>query len=129
MPRELVHPAVQDWPLSPIFEPRDLWIGVYVGARAVYWGVPFLVFRWERRGDRPVRVTLPAREPGARRIMAGGVQVGHALVGHRKRWTAYLWNAPSDPHMGIAGEVKGADLRNLRDLLTERLASRGAWWR
>ena len=61
--------------------------------------------------------------------MAGGVQVGHALAGHRKRWTAYLWNAPSDPHMGIAGEVKGADLRNLRDLLTERLASRGAWWR
>ena len=34
-------------------------------------------------GRAPVRVTLPAREPGARRIMTGGVQVGHALADHR----------------------------------------------
>lgn len=76
----------------------------------------------------PDRVTLPAREPGARRIMAGGLQVGHALANHRYRWTAHLWLVPGKPGEGFAGEVRGADLRNLRDLLAERLAGEGAWW-
>ena len=34
---------------------------------------------------RPVRLTFPAREPGARRIMAGKLQVGHALADYHYR--------------------------------------------
>jgi len=35
--------------LSLIFEPRDLWIGVFVGRDAVYAALlPTLVLRWER---------------------------------------------------------------------------------
>jgi hypothetical protein len=36
--------------LSLILEPRDAWVGVFVGPGAVYVAlVPFVVFRWERR--------------------------------------------------------------------------------
>ena len=36
--------------LSLLFEPRDLWVGVYVSPRAVFvCVVPRLVLKWERR--------------------------------------------------------------------------------
>ena len=78
--------------------------------------------------DRPVRLTVPAREPGARKIMADGLQVGHVLASHTGRWTAYLWAVRCDPHMGLAGEVKGAGLPSLRDELRERVEREGPWW-
>ena len=78
--------------------------------------------------DRPVRLTFPAREPGARRIMAGKLQVGHALADHRYRWVAYLWAVPGKPGMGFRGEVKGAHLRQLRDGVVKRLDANGPWW-
>jgi hypothetical protein len=78
--------------------------------------------------DRPVTLTFPPREPGARKIMADGIQVGHALASHHMNWTAYLWKVRSDPHMGFAGEVKGASLRQMRERVAERLADGGPWW-
>jgi len=78
--------------------------------------------------DRPVHLTFPAREPGARRIMAGKLQVGHVLADHRMRWTAYLWAVPGKPGMGFRGEVRGADLRQMRDGVAERLDDGGPWW-
>ncbi len=35
--------------VSLLFEPRGLGFGVYVGPRAVFYGVPCLVLKWERR--------------------------------------------------------------------------------
>jgi hypothetical protein len=60
--------------------------------------------------------------------MAGKLQVGHCLADFRYRWTAYLWAVPGKPGWGFAAEIKGADLRNLRDLVTKELADRGPWW-
>jgi len=77
---------------------------------------------------RPVRLTFPAREPGARKIMAGKLQVGHCLADHRMRWVAYLWAVPGRPGMGWRGEVKGANLRQMRERVAERLVSDGPWW-
>ena len=78
--------------------------------------------------DRPVRITFPAREPGARRIMAGKLQVGHCLADHRYRWTAYLWAEAGRPGMGFRGEVKGSGLVHLRDEVQKRLDANGPWW-
>lgn len=78
--------------------------------------------------SRPVKLTFPVREPGARKIMADGVQVGHALADYHMRWTAYLWAVRADPHMGYRGEVKGANLRQMRERVAERLAADGPWW-
>ena len=48
----------RNWPLALLhrgrfwllLEPRDLWVGVYVAARAVFvCPVPCVVFKWERR--------------------------------------------------------------------------------
>jgi len=75
-----------------------------------------------------VRLTFPAREPGARKIMAGHLQVGHVLADFHMRWTAYLWAVPGRPGMGFRGEVKGADLRQMRDRVAERLNANGPWW-
>jgi len=79
--------------------------------------------------DRPPKLTFPAREPGARRIMAGKLQVGHCLADHRMRWTAYLWAVPGKPGEGFRLEVKGADLCSVRDRLAERIEADGPWWR
>jgi len=76
----------------------------------------------------PVRLTFPAREPGARKIMADGVQVGHMLADHLMCWTGYLWAAASDPHMGLAGAVKGRNLAGAREATRKRLADKGPWW-
>jgi hypothetical protein len=39
--------------LKVYFEPRDVWVGVYVGLLYVYvCPLPFLVIRWKRRLDR-----------------------------------------------------------------------------
>ena len=79
--------------------------------------------------DRPVRLTFPAREPGARRIMAGKLQVGHALAGWTGRtWTAYLWLAADDPDEGFAEHVQSASVRSLREAVVARLAEGGSWW-
>jgi len=78
--------------------------------------------------DRPVRLTFPAREPGARCIMADGIQVGHVLADHRYRWTAYLWAEAAKPGTGFRGEVKGADLRQMREAVRSWLDEHGPWW-
>ena len=79
--------------------------------------------------DRPVKLTFPAREPGARKIMADGLQVGHMLASHTGHgWTAYLWAVRCDPHMGFAGEVKAGNLALLRDEVWVRLNAGGPWW-
>ena len=78
--------------------------------------------------DRPVRLTFPAREPGARRIMADGIQVGHALANHHMDWTAYLWAVASDPGMGFRGEVKAASLARMREKVRYWLETAGPWW-
>jgi hypothetical protein len=49
VPRDLSTALLHRGRLWLLFEPRDLWIGVYVAPRAVYLGVPFLVLKWERR--------------------------------------------------------------------------------
>ena len=37
--------------LDVLIEPRDAWVGVYVGPQAVYvCPVPFLAFQWQRQG-------------------------------------------------------------------------------
>jgi hypothetical protein len=59
--------------------------------------------------------------------MAGGVQVGHAVAGFRG-WVAYLWNARSDPHMGIADKVTAGNLAELRWKVGQRLEDCGPWW-
>ena len=50
--------ARRNWPLALvhrgrfwlIFEPRDLWVGAYVAAKAVYvCPVPCVVLKWDRR--------------------------------------------------------------------------------
>ncbi len=83
----------------------------------------------EAVSDRPVRLTFPAREPGARRIMAGGVQVGHMLADHRMRWTAYLWLDAGKPGRGFAGELRGRNLAAAREAARRELESGGPWWR
>jgi hypothetical protein len=60
--------------------------------------------------------------------MAGKLQVGHCLADFRYRWTAYLWAVPGRPGMGFRGEVKGANLRQMRDEVRKRLADEGPWW-
>lgn len=78
--------------------------------------------------DRPVRLTFPAREPGARKIMADGIQVGHVLADFHYRWTAYLWAEAGRPGMGFRGEVKGANLRHMREKVLGWLEENGPWW-
>ena len=60
--------------------------------------------------------------------MAGKLQVGHCLADHRMHWTAYLWAVPGKPGMGFRGEVKGRDLRQMRERVAERLNANGSWW-
>jgi hypothetical protein len=75
-----------------------------------------------------VKLTFPAREPGARRIMAGNLQVGHCLADHRYRWTAYGWAVAGKPGSGFRLEVKGSDLRDIRDRMNGLLEADGPWW-
>ena len=77
---------------------------------------------------RPVKLTFPAREPGARKIMADGVQVGHCLADFHMRWTAYLWLDAGRPGRGFAAEVRGASLRMMRERVVKRLTADGPWW-
>jgi hypothetical protein len=75
------------------------------------------------------RLTFPAREPGARKIMADGLQVGTALASYSgKGWTAHLWRERCDPHMGCVGDVKAASLALLRAGVRARLDVLGPWW-
>ena len=78
--------------------------------------------------DRPVRLTFPAREPGARRIMAGKLQVGVCLADHLYRWQASLWSVAGRPDRGRAGIVRGSGLASLRDAVRKRVAEEGPWW-
>jgi len=78
--------------------------------------------------DRPVKLTFPAREPGARKIMANGIQVGHALADFHMRWTAYFWVVPGRPGEGIAGEAKGANLAEMRAEAARWVALHRPWW-
>jgi hypothetical protein len=76
----------------------------------------------------PVKLTFPAREPGARKIMAGKLQVGHCLADHRMRWTAYFWVVPGRPGEGIAGAVTGTDLARMREAAVRWAARHRQWW-
>ena len=78
--------------------------------------------------DRPVRLTFPAREPGARRIMAGKLQVGHVLADYRYRWTAYCWFVAGKPAYGFRYELKAPDLDGLRAEVRGWLEKSGPWW-
>lgn len=78
--------------------------------------------------SRPVRLTFPAREPGARRIMADGVQAGHCLATPSDHWVAYFWAVRSDPHMGVVREEKFPDLAELRAEVRGQLEDHGPWW-
>ena len=79
--------------------------------------------------SRPPRLTFPAREPGARKIMAGKLQVGICVgLPSRGRWEAWLWAAAGVPDTGRAGIIRGFDLRNLRDAVAGRLNAEGPWW-
>ncbi len=74
------------------------------------------------------RLTFPAREPGARRIMADGIQVGHCLANHRMEWTAYLWSVPGKPGEGFREGGWGANLREMREDVRGYLEAAGPWW-
>ena len=76
--------------------------------------------------DRPVRLTFPAREPGARRIMAGKLQVGVCLQGHTGRWKAVLWAGSGCRNGGC--EVRGETVARLRVVLRGRVEEEGPWW-
>ena len=50
MPRDLTTRLLKCGRLSLLFEPRDIWVGVYVAPKAVYvCVVPCLPVKWERR--------------------------------------------------------------------------------
>ncbi len=74
------------------------------------------------------RLTFPAREPGARKIMADGIQVGHCLADHHWDWMAYLWCVAGKPGMGFRGQVRGANLRQMREKVQGWLDENGPWW-
>lgn len=78
--------------------------------------------------DRPVRLTFPAREPGARKIMADGIQVGHCLADFRYHWTAYCWSVAGESAYGWRYELTGASLRQMREKVRGWLDENGVWW-
>jgi hypothetical protein len=50
MPRDLSTRLLKLGRLSLVFEPRDIWVGLYVSRRAVFVClVPCLAVKWERR--------------------------------------------------------------------------------
>ena len=82
--------------------------------------------------DRPVRLTFPAFEIGAVRIMAGGVKVGHARADWlRRKWVAYLYQYAGRPRDRAYGEGDAAEeLADIRAELRERVGTeggRGRW--
>ena len=76
--------------------------------------------------ERPVKLTFPSREPGARRIMAGKLQVGVCLQMHTRKWRAYLWARPGI--VGRAIEIKGDTVAQIREQVRGRLEREGPWW-
>lgn len=49
-PRDLSTRLFKAGRLSLVFEPRDLWLGVYAGPDAIYLTlIPCLPFRWARK--------------------------------------------------------------------------------
>jgi hypothetical protein len=82
-----------------------------------------------------VKLVLSPVEPGKRRIMVDGQQVGIALTEWDERdhwngaWRAYLWPSPGVSDAGwqdVTG--KFLRLRELRAELERRLAETGPWW-
>jgi cytidylate kinase len=74
-----------------------------------------------------VKLTMPAYEPGANRIIVDGRRVGTALASDHD-WTAHL-----APVADIRGRqhvdcVRAPSLRDLRTELRRRLAEDGPWW-
>ena len=76
--------------------------------------------------ERSVKLTFPAREPGARRIMADGIQVGVCLQGHTRKWRAYLWTRALIAGSGY--EIKADTVGQLRVEVRGWLESKGPWW-
>lgn len=59
MPRDLSTRLLKLGRLSLVFEPRDIWIGLYIGPDAIYIClIPCLPLRWARVPDR-VTFTFP----------------------------------------------------------------------
>jgi hypothetical protein len=82
--------------------------------------------------ERPVRLTFPAYDMGAARIIADGKRdVGHVL-GEFTGWRAYLWpEADLRPFQRIPDPMESVwclTLREVRAVLRERVAEKGPWW-
>jgi hypothetical protein len=75
-----------------------------------------------------VKLTMPAYEPGANRIIVDGHRVGFAL-GNYHDWSAYLRPiADQQCRTGDCEEIRRPQLRDLRTELRRRLAEDGPWW-
>ena len=78
---------------------------------------------------KPVRLTVPAVEPGLCKIMADGKRTGFILAEFRG-WRAVLFPVAS-ALVRPAGseEVTGKTLGDLRAVLRERVERDGPWWK
>lgn len=83
--------------------------------------------------DRPVKLTVWPVELGYAEIKADGVQVGYALTVWDSRdekngaWEAHLWSV-AGVHEAEGVVVKRLRLRELREVLREKLGAEGPWW-
>jgi hypothetical protein len=77
----------------------------------------------------PVRLTFPSYDTGAVNILADGKCAGFALA-EFYGWRAYLFPVLTESRMrpDECEEVTAKTLGELRKLLRERVAERGAWW-
>lgn len=82
--------------------------------------------------ERPVRLTFPVCDFGGARIIADGKHEVGRVLAEFYGWRAYLWPgadpAPGgfNPHDTEA--VWRPTLRDVRAVLRERVAEKGAWW-
>lgn len=76
-----------------------------------------------------MKLTMPAYDHGACRVMVDGRQVGHVL-GEFYGWRAYLWRVPDvwPPPADAEQVYRRGRLADLRAQLRERLETEGPWW-
>jgi hypothetical protein len=84
------------------------------------------------RTARPVRLTFPAYDMGAARIIADEKHEVGRVLAEFTGWRAFLWTA-ADP---VPGQFNPHDMETvwclklgeIRKVLRERVAEKGAWW-